>query len=140
MKLLSKYSRVIAYLFFGVCTTAVNVAAYHVFYAVLNVRNVPATIIAWFLAIVFAFITNKRYVFDSKSFKTKLLLREAFSFLVCRAATGIFDVLIMYAAVDLMNRNATVWKIVANIIVIILNYAASRAIIFKKGEKDEKYF
>lgn len=133
MKLLSKYRRIIAYLFFGVCTTAVNVAAYYVFYAVLNVRNVPAAIIAWFLAIVFAFITNKRYVFGSRSFETKLLLRESFSFLVCRAATGIFDVLIMYAAVDLMNRNATLWKIISNVIVIILNYAASRTIVFKKG-------
>ena len=133
MKLFSKYSRVIAYLFFGVCTTAVNVVSYYIFYEIIGVKNVPSTVIAWFLAIVFAFITNKRYVFGSKSFEKKLLVREAFSFFVCRAVTGIFDVLVMYAAVDLMNRDATIWKIISNVIVIILNYAASRVVIFKKG-------
>lgn len=131
-ELIKKYKSVISYLFFGVCTTVINIATYYLCYNISDIPNVPSTVIAWVVAVVFAYITNKLFVFDSKSFKADVLVREVASFFGCRLITGILDVIIMYVAVDVMDMNSTLWKLVSNILVIILNYIASKLVIFKK--------
>lgn len=130
--LLKKYKGFILYAFFGVCTTIVNVVVYYLCYNVFEIQNVWATIVAWILAVLFAYITNKLLVFDSKSFAANVLKREIPSFFGCRLLTGILDVGIMYVVVDLMEGNSTLWKLISNVIVIILNYVASKLVIFKK--------
>ena len=130
--LLVKYKSLILYAVFGALTTLVNIAAYYVCYNMLGIPNVPSDIIAWVLAVSFAFITNKLWVFDSKSFSGKTLRRELPAFLGARIATGLLDVAIMYLAVDVLHLNATVWKLISNAVVIILNYVASKLVIFKK--------
>lgn len=129
--LLNNYKGVINYLFFGVCTTVINVIAYTLFYNCLGMSNVPATVVAWGLAVVFAFITNKLFVFESKSFEPSVLFKEISSFFLCRVLTGLLDVLIMYIAVDVFASSPLLWKILSNILVILLNYVASKLVIFK---------
>lgn len=131
-KLFLKYKSVISYLFFGICTTIVNVAFYNLCYYLLKIPNVPSTIIAWFLAVIFAFITNKLWVFDSKSFNLVILRHEIITFFGARILTGLLDIAIMFIAVDILLLNPMIWKIISNILVIILNYIASKLIIFKK--------
>ena len=97
-----------------------------------SIPNVPSTCIAWILSVLFAYLTNKVYVFQSKSFKKEVLLREGLQFFGCRLLTGILDVAIMFVAVDLLHWNGLVWKVISNILVIILNYVASKLLIFKK--------
>jgi putative flippase GtrA len=130
-ELLAKQKSILAYLFFGVCTTLINVAAYFVCYHILKFANVPSTVIAWALSVLFAYVTNKLFVFESKSFDVAVLKKEIISFFGCRFLTGLMDLAIMYAAVDLLHRNATIWKLASNVVVIILNYVASKLIIFK---------
>lgn len=130
--LLKKYKGVIAYLFFGGCTTVINIVVYSIFYSCLHFSNIGSNIIAWIIAVLFAFITNKLFVFDSTSFKEKVLLYEMLSFLACRLLTGLLDIGIMYITVDYLKLNALLWKVVSNIIVIIINYIASKLVIFKK--------
>ena len=130
--LVQKYRSILSYAFFGLCTTVVNVIVYDVLYNRLQVSNIVSTIIAWVIAVIFAFITNKVFVFDSKSFEWKKLRYELITFLSCRLLTGILDIGIMFVAVDLMSWNGVFWKIISNILVIILNYAASKLVIFKK--------
>ena len=130
--LLNAYKDIVLYVFFGILTTVVNVISYYLCYNVLGITNIVSTIIAWVLAVVFAFITNKKWVFESKSFSTETLKREIPTFFGCRIATGILDIVIMYLSVDILKQNATIWKTVSNIIVIIINYIASKLIIFKK--------
>ena len=130
--LLKKYKSLISYAFFGVCTTAVNVVTYYVSFNIMGLSNVVSTIIAWILAVLFAYITNKLWVFDSKSFDKNVLLKEIPAFFGCRLATGVLDVVIMFLAVDVAHSNGTVWKIISNILVIVINYIASKLIIFKK--------
>ena len=103
----------------------------------MKTSNLAAVVLAWIIAVLFAFITNKIWVFDSKSFKLKILLYELFSFFLCRLSTGLLDAGIMYISVDKMHLNEIIWKTIANIIVIILNYIASKVIIFIK--KDSNY-
>lgn len=131
-QLLQKYRGIIAYLFFGVCTTLINVVAYQLCYNVTGIPNVPSTVIAWVLAVLFAFITNKLFVFESKSFARNVVIREAINFFGCRILTGLLDVAIMYVAVDLLHWHALLWKVLSNGLVIVLNYVASKLIIFKK--------
>lgn len=136
-ELFIKYKSFISYAFFGVCTTLINMGAYHLLYNVAKIPNVPSTIIAWFLAVVFAFITNKLFVFDSKSFKMKVLLYELVSFFLSRVLTGVLDVVIMYVAVDVLVLNEMLFKFISNVIVIIINYILSRLVIFRKKKKEE---
>ncbi len=133
--LLKKYKSVVSYLFFGVCTTIINVVIYNIFYSNLSFTNVGSTIIAWIVAVLFAFITNKLFVFESKSFALKVMLYELFSFLGCRLATGVLDLGIMFITVDCLHQNALMWKIISNILVIVINYIASKLVIFKKQEE-----
>ncbi len=123
---------------FGVLTTVINLAAYYVLYNILSWSNLGSTALAWLVAVIFAFITNKIWVFDSRSMEWKVVLHELISFFACRLATGAFDMIVMYVAVDVMAWNEMVWKLLSNVIVIILNFIASKLVIFKnKQEKQE---
>lgn len=130
-ELARKYKSVLLYVFFGIWTTVVNVISYDVFYNRFQISNLFSTIIAWVAAVIFAFITNKVFVFNSKSFEWKKLQYELFTFVTCRLLTGILDIGIMLVAVDLMHWNGTIWKLISNVFVIILNYVASKLVIFK---------
>jgi putative flippase GtrA len=99
----------------------------------IKFANIPSTVIAWVLSVLFAYITNKLFVFESKSFDSHVLKKEIISFFGCRFFTGVMDVAIMYVAVDLVHSNSTLWKIASNMLVIIINYVASKLIIFKTG-------
>ncbi len=132
-ELAMKYRGVILYIVFGAMTTLVNMAVYWLCFDVLGIPNVISTVVAWALAVGFAFITNKLWVFDSRSFDGKTLRHEIPAFFGARFLTGLLDVGIMYVTVDVMRWNAIVWKLTSNIIVIILNYIASKLVIFRKG-------
>lgn len=136
LKLIQKYKLLIMYGVFGILTTSVNIAVYYGCYHVLIMPNLTSTAIAWFLAVVFAFITNKIWVFDSKSFARKIVIHELVTFFSCRIITGLLDIFIMYIAVDLMAWNELLWKMVSDVLVIILNFVASKLIIFKNGDKE----
>lgn len=133
-KLLFKYKSFILYAVFGVLTTLINWGSYYLCYSILYIPNIPSTIIAWVLAVAFAFVTNKIWVFSSKSFDVKTMLHEIWTFLAARIATGVLDVVIMFLAVDVFEMNSTAWKLISNIIVIILNYLLSKFFIFNKRE------
>ena len=131
-----KYRSIILYVVFGAMTTLVNMAAYWLCFDVIGIPNVPSTVIAWVLAVSFAFVTNKLWVFDSKSWDAQTLKHEIPTFFGARLLTGLLDVGIMYVTVDVMGWNGMVWKLVSNVIVIILNYIASKLVIFKKKEEE----
>lgn len=135
IKQVQKYRPLIVYGVFGVLTTIVNIAAYYACYHVLEMPNLPSTAAAWLLAVIFAFMTNKIWVFDSRSFASKILIRELTAFFSCRLLTGLLDMLIMFIAVDVMAWNELLWKAFSNALVIILNFAASKLIIFKGSGK-----
>ncbi len=134
-KLLEKYKSIIRYAFFGVMTTIVNVAVYSLFYEVLSIGNILSTVVSWGLAVAFAFVTNKLFVFESRSLKAKTVLKEVTNFILCRVGTGLVEVIMMYVFVDILSYNGTIMKLLTNIIVIILNYVASKLIIFQRSPK-----
>jgi len=130
--LFEKYKDIIPYAFFGVCTTVVNTLAYMLCARTLEMEVVPSTIIAWFVAVLFAYLTNRKWVFHSEARTRAEIAREVLSFYSCRIATGVVDWIIMYIFVDVLQMNDLVIKIAANVVVIVLNYVASKVLIFKK--------
>ena len=131
--LLKKYKGLLLYLFFGVCTTGVNIVSYWVCSRFMNMNTVLSTVIAWLLAVLFAYVTNRIWVFESNATGFKRIMIELMSFITCRVATGIMDIGIMYLCVDMLGMNDVLIKALSNIIVIILNYIASKLFIFRKA-------
>lgn len=131
MEILKKYLNVLAYLFFGVCTTAINVAAYWVMTCIFKYPNIPSTIVAWVVAVFFAYLTNRRWVFHSEATGATAILKETVMFYICRIATGFVDLGSMWFFVDILKLNGVVMKFMTNILVIVLNFIASKMIIFK---------
>lgn len=127
-----QYRDVIAYLFFGVLTTAVNVISYHILYNVIAIGNDPSTVIAWILAVLFAFFTNKPFVFRSHDWSRKVLLPEARDFFACRIGTGVLEFILMHIFVTRLGFNGVMMKLLVNILVVILNYVGSKFLVFKK--------
>ena len=131
-KIIQKYKDVIPYLFFGVCTTLVNVVVYWVCAHPFNFNIMVSTIIAWVLAVLFAYITNRKWVFHSEAKTRKEVIKEIVSFFGCRLATGVVDWACMFIFVKILGWNDVVIKFAANVLVIILNYIASKLLIFRK--------
>lgn len=133
-----KYKAFFAYAFFGVCTTIVNTVVYWLFADLFHFLVVPSTIIAWFFAVLFAYFTNRKWVFLSQASSKAEMLREILSFYSCRIATGVVDWLFMFVFVDILHFNDLIVKVAANFLVIILNYIASKVLIFKKRNVDKE--
>ena len=127
-----KYKEIINYLIFGVLTTLVNIISYAIFTKVLKINYMISNIIAIFISILFAYVTNKIYVFESKNNGIKDILKEIISFFTCRGATALMDMGLMFLTVSIMHLNDMLMKILVNIIVILLNYIFSKLIVFKK--------
>ena len=122
---------VISYLIFGVLTTVVNIVVYYVFNTWLQVNYLVSNAIAWIASVLFAYITNRKYVFGSKNTS---MINELVKFIGARLSTGIMDMILMWLLVDVLSMNSMVSKIVVNVLVIVLNYVLSKVFVFKKEE------
>ena len=125
-ELLMKYKEIIMYLVFGVLTTVVNIVVYF-----LHINYLISNALAWFLSVLFAYITNRKYVFESSS---QNILKEAVSFFSSRLATGILDMVLMWLFVYFNVVNDVIAKVIVNVIVVVLNYVLSKLVVFK-GDK-----
>jgi len=127
----NKYREVLFYLFFGGCTTLVNIVSFFLL-RLIKLSLYSSNIIAWFLSVLFAFITNKLFVFESKGKSKKEVTKECLSFFGFRLLSLLFDMGIMYLLIDVLSWNEIVSKVLSNIFVIIINYVFSKLFIFKK--------
>ena len=129
--LFAKYKDIIPYAFFGVLTTVVNMVVYWAAAHPLGLSVMVSTVIAWIAAVLFAYVTNRKWVFHSQAKGTKEIVQEIVSFFACRLATGVADWACMFIFVDLLHFNDVIIKAAANVLVIILNYVASKLVIFR---------
>lgn len=123
-----KYKEVINYLVFGVLTTVVNIVVYFVFADVLHVQYLISNCVAWFLSVLFAYVTNRKYVFESKS---NSIAEEMSKFFASRLATGALDMVLMWLLVSMLCVNGVVSKVLANVVVVVSNYILSKLVVFK---------
>ena len=128
-----EYKEIINYLIFGVLSTGVNFASYFIFAKLFHIDEVVSSGLSWFCAVLFAYITNKIFVFESKTKTVKEFIKEMMSFFACRVLSGILcDVGTFALMVKVLNINDVIAKIVTQIMVVILNYVLSKLVIFKK--------
>ncbi|MFR3042880.1 MAG: GtrA family protein [Thomasclavelia spiroformis] len=130
--LYKKYKEIIMYLIFGILTTVVNIVVYFIASNILNINYLISNATAWFLSVLFAYVTNKLYVFESSS---KEFIKEIVAFFSSRLATGILDMFLMWLFVTVASLNDVVVKIFVNILVIIMNYIFSKLFVFRKDDR-----
>lgn len=133
--LYKKYRLEFLYVIYGVLTVIINVIVYCLFYRILHFYNMTSTILAWIVAVSFAFLTNRNIVFEKKD--NNNILFEVILFFSCRLSTGVIDLIIMLISVDILHLNVVFWKIISNAISTVLNYIASKYYIFR-DTKDKK--
>lgn len=159
-KLVDKFftREIITYIIFGVLTTAVNLVTFYIFKKIFisigweGVFNkllgsagwdkalellgsgtdyLDATVIAWTVAVIFAFVTNKLIVFESKSWKPAVASKEFVGFIGARLFSLLVELVFMFVMVTLLKWNDFVAKLIVQVIVVILNYVFSKLLIFK---------
>ena len=128
-----KYKEIINYLIIGGLTTVVSLIIYYSL--VLTILNPEvalelqiANILSWIVAVIFAYYTNRKYVFESKNNSKSEMLK----FFLSRIGTLIIDMLLMFIFVSVLHFNDKIMKIIVQIVVIVLNYILSKFIVFKK--------
>ena len=160
-ELYKKYEEIIVYIFFGVLATVVSWGSYVILERYLHLSVMLSSVLSWVIAMLFAFFTNKVWVFKSKSFEFKLVLKEFIAFVASRGVTGVLEVFgvpllekagfdnifikLVYSVhldnIDALLTRGIYSKILLSVIVVILNYVFSKLIVFRKdknAEKDEK--
>ena len=135
VELFKKYRSVIAYLFFGGLTTLINLLVYAFFTHQVPIYYQRANFWAWFLSVLFAFFTNKVWVFGSHYSTIKNFVVELVSFFFYRALSYVIDAGIMYVGVSLLQANGMLTKLVDQVIIVILNYVFSKYLIFVHKHK-----
>ena len=125
------------YLSFGVLTTVVDYVAAMLFFEVAGLGELTSNNIAWLISVIFAYITNKIFVFESKSMQLKILCREILSFVSARIITLLLADAMIWAATK-MDIAFVVAKIVSSVMVVILNYVFSKVIIFRKKQEEQQ--
>ena len=132
--LLKKYEEIISYLFFGGLTTVVNYAVYLPCYNLLGISGAVSNVIAWVAAVAFAYLTNKPFVFKSNDWSAKVILPELAKFVGCRVGSGVLETAIIFVTVDCLHWNGNVIKLVTSVLVVVLNYVASKLLVFRKSK------
>ncbi len=128
-----RYKEIINYLIFGVLATAVKFGTYIIFSRLFNLDEVLSSGLSWFCAVSFAYITNKIFVFDSKTTTFIQTLKEVFMFFIARILSGILcDVGTFALMVKIFHINDIIATIVTQAMVIIMNYILSKTVVFSK--------
>ena len=130
--LIHKYWDVLSYLFFGGLTTVVNYLVYLPCYNLLQLSAAVSNMIAWVVAVAFAYLTNKPFVFKSHDWSLKTVGPELAKFVLCRIGSGLLETAIIFVAVDWLQGNGNLWKLVTSVLVVVLNFLASKLLVFRK--------
>lgn len=130
--LIKKYWDIISYLFFGCVTTVVNYVVYYLLYNCAHLSGACSNGIAWAAAVAVAFLTNKPFVFKSHDWSAKTVWPELVKFVGSRIGSGLLETAIITVTVDWMALNGNLVKLLTSVVVMVLNYAASKLLVFQK--------
>lgn len=145
-KLIIKYRELITYVIFGVLTTVVSLVSFKIFDSILGEKMyLLSNILSWIFAVGFAYVTNKLWVFESKSWKAKTVIKELSGFIGARLFSLGVEELGLWLLIDILNMGTIhfgilsfdingnmIAKLIMQIVVVILNYVFSKLVIFKK--------
>lgn len=131
--LYKKHEEGINYLIFGFLAFVLNYVLYFIFADAMRMHYMAATVLSWVLTVVFAYWTNRTFVFKSQNKDARSVGKEFVSFIGARIATEGLELVLMYVLVDLLSINDKISKLVCQVLVILANYVLSKIWIFKKS-------
>lgn len=136
INLYKKYQEIINYLIVGVLTTVVSIVTYFLFSLILDIENnilfILANVLSWICAVIFAYITNKKFVFNTTTSNKKEEIKVFSMFVSSRITTLLIELAFMFVTVKIILINDKIAKVIAQFIVIVLNYVLSKLFVFKK--------
>ena len=149
-KLFNKYKELISYVFFGVLATVVNLVSFKIFDAILGENLYLITnVVSWLITVIFAYFTNKLWVFESKSWKASVVVKELIGFFGARIFSLVVEEAGLWLMIDICHMGNISWnifkfeingnmiaKIIMQVVVVILNYVFSKLVIFKHKKDD----
>ena len=127
-----KYYDIFIYLVFGVLTTVVNYLVYLPCFNLLHLGSAVSNVIAWAVAVAFAYVTNKPFVFHSHDWSAKTVVPELAKFIGTRVGSGGLETLMLLVFVDMLGGNGNLWKLLTSVIVVVINYIGSKLLVFRK--------
>ena len=127
-----KYWEPLSFVFFGGLTTVVNFLVYYPCYNLLHLSATVSNALAWAVAVVFAFVTNKPFVYRSHDWSPKVLWPELGKFVSCRLASGALETGIIALTVDILHLDGNRMKVVVAVLVVIMNYFGGKLLVFRK--------
>lgn len=133
-----KHEEGINYLIFGFLAFVLNYILYFVFADAIAMHYMAATVLSWVLTVVFAYWTNRTFVFKSQNKEAGAVWKEFLSFIGARVATEVLEVVLMYVLVDMAGVNDKISKLICQTIVILANYVLSKIWIFKDNSAKTK--
>lgn len=137
-KLYKKYEELVMYIIVGVCTMIVSLASYYILANPLGIYYQTANIISWVLAVAFAYVTNKKFVFKSRYSGLSGTAKEMASFVSSRIASLLAEVISMYFFVQICQIDDNIVKLMNQVLVTVLNYIFSKFWVFRKSRKPQE--
>ena len=127
-----KNKEVLLYLFFGGLTFIVSIVTYAVFNVSMGINELIANVMSWVLAVSFAFATNRVWVFQSPTDSVQAFIKQMFVFYSGRVITLVVEEAILLVFITWLGFNSMLIKVIAQVIVIVLNYVISKLVVFKE--------
>jgi len=127
-----RYREFILYVLWGTLTTVVNYSIFYLCGPLLENHYIAVNVLAWIISALFAFWTNKTFVFESKSWKMAVALPELGMFMGARLFSLGLETLLLWLCVESALLSVHIAKLLASILVVILNYVFSKVFIFHK--------
>lgn len=128
----NKYKQIISYLFFGVLTTAVDSAVFYPLYNLTQLNVTASKTIAWITAVIFAYFTNKLFVYSSRDWSPKVAIPEFLQFVGSRLLSFVLTIVLIFITVELLHWNGNVMNILVAVLVVIMNYITGKLLFRKK--------
>lgn len=129
-----KYKEMLLYLFFGGLSFIVSIATYALFNVGMNINELIANVLSWIITVMFAFLTNRVWVFQSPTNGVAEFVKQMFVFYSGRVITLVVEEVILLVFITWLGCNSMLVKVVAQVIVILLNYVISKLVVFRKKE------
>lgn len=138
MKVMHRYHKLIMYSLLGTVTTAINFGLYFIGTEVMNFHYMFANVIAWIFSVFFAFVSNKKYVFDvdSEDESRTDFVSKMFKFYGGRGISLFAETVILFLSTTVIGGAVFLVKLFTHVVVVIMNYFFSKKIVFKEGEAE----
>lgn len=136
VKIYRKNEEAISYLFWGFATFVLSMVLFYLLANTMGIYEQIANVLSWIICVIFAYLTNRTFVFKSKVMGLKNIFSEFKDFVAARVLTLVMENAILFVMIDLMTINNMIAKIVGQVVVIVSNYILSKLWIFNKKKSE----